>query len=194
MEEPNQLLEPEPDKFSAIDQFIHDIDETDDAETVEAKQAFNDALISNTELEMLHRENIEHGMGSNIEDIWTLRRDADISVTQDLDFMENMEKISQGFAHNQLVEDLDRQLPVLTPRVNTTDRVIEDLTAGLADLEVSTPKHKTEENIINIESSEDQDPTPTTDVEANPILDVVNIESSEDQDPAPITETEDTPI
>ena len=62
---------------------------------MEAKQAFNDALISNTELELLHRENIELGSGSTMEDIWTLRRDADISLTQDLDFMENKEKISQ---------------------------------------------------------------------------------------------------
>ena len=75
VEEPTQLLEPDPDKFPDIDQYIHDIDETDNPETVEAKQAFNDALISNTELELLHRENIEHGSGSTMEDIWTLRRD-----------------------------------------------------------------------------------------------------------------------
>ena len=131
---------------------------------------------------MLHTEAIEQGLGSNIEDIWTLRRDPDMSEIQDLDFMESMEEISHNFAHNTLVENLDTQLPVLTDTVNTPDSAMEALTTDLAVLEISTPhtanrtwleqqwnQIKTEDRIINIESSEEQDQPPLTNAEVPPI-------------------------
>ena len=88
---------------------------------------------------MLHREAIEQGMGSNIEDIWTLRRDPEMSETQDLDFVETMEEISHNFAHNTVVENLDTQLPVLASTVNVPDSAMEALTTDLAALEISPP-------------------------------------------------------
>ena len=180
--ESDHELEPEPDKFSEIDKFIHDIEESDDDETIEAKHAFNDALISNTELEMLHREAIEQGLGSTVEDIWTLRRDPDMSEIEDLDFKESMDEISTNFANNSLVENQTTQLPVVTHTASNPDIAMEALTSDLAALEISMPKPasrtwleqqwnqvKTEDEIINIESSEDQDLTPITDAEVTPI-------------------------
>ena len=85
-----------------------------------------------------------------------------------------MDEISTNFANNSLVENQTTQLP---------DIAMEALTSDLAALEISTPKPasrtwleqqwnqvKTEDEIINIESSEDQDPPPVTDAEVPPIL------------------------
>ena len=115
MPEPEPDPEPEHDKFSEINKYVHDIEEADDKKTIKAKDAYNQALISNTELEMLHKEAIEHGSGSNIEDIWAIRSESTHSETQDLDFIENMDKFQHSFAHNTMIEDLDKQLPVLAP-------------------------------------------------------------------------------
>ena len=96
--------------------------------------------------------------------------------------MESMEEISINFANNTLVENLDTQLPVLTHTANTPDIAMEALTTDLAALEISTPNTanktwleqqwnqvKTEDGIINIESSEEQDLPPLTDAEVPPI-------------------------
>ena len=131
---------------------------------------------------MLHREAIEQGLGSTVEDIWTLRRDPDMSEIEDLDCKKSMDKISTNFTNNSLVENETTQLPVETHTASNPDIAMEALTSDHAALEISTPKPasrtwleqqwnqvKTEDEIINIESSEDQDPPPVTYAEVPPI-------------------------
>ena len=98
-----------------------------------------------------------------------------------------MERLSLHFAHNQLVEQLDNQLPVLSPKLNPMDSAIEDLTTGLAALEISLPNQR-----VNTESPTLQEHDPI-DEAVTTTLDIITIESSEDQDLVPFAGTEYTP-
>ena len=68
-----------------------------------------------------------------------LSRESNHPATHDLDFAENMEQFHHSFAHNTMIEDLDKQLPVLAYKNTSQDDAVEAITADLAALEISTP-------------------------------------------------------
>ena len=135
----HQLESNEPDSLTDIGQYVHDIVDDDDEDTVEAKDAFNQALITSTELEIMHREAIDHGSGTTIDKLWNLRSTSDQLKVTHLEVEDPTDRLQYSFAHNTMIEDLDLTLPIIQPRETSSDTTMDILTNNFASIEISMP-------------------------------------------------------
>ena len=64
---------PENRTITDIGQYVHEIIEDNNKLTIEAKDPYNQALITNTELDLTCREALDHGLGTIVSELWDLR-------------------------------------------------------------------------------------------------------------------------
>ena len=98
---------PDTDNLTDIGQYVHDIIEDDDEETVEAKDAYNQALITSAALEALHREAVDLGSGTTVDELWNLRPTSDPAKDNDPQMEDPIDKLTYSFAHNSMDDVLD---------------------------------------------------------------------------------------
>ena len=111
------------DNITDIGQYIHEIIEGDDEETIKAKDAYNQALITSAELELLHREALDHGSGTTVSELWDLRPPSFQEEANDTETQDPINRLTYSFAHNSMDEVLDLTLPVIqlvVPQLDTS--------------------------------------------------------------------------
>ena len=52
--------------------FVHQITDSDDSDKAEAKRCFNEQLISNSEIEIIHQKKLETQSAIGLESLWDL--------------------------------------------------------------------------------------------------------------------------
>ena len=115
------------DIITDIGQYIHEIIEGDDEETVKAKDAYNQALITSAELELLHREALDHGSGTTVSELWNLRPTSFQDEDNDPQTKDPIGRLTYSISQNSMDKMLNLTLPVIQPIVPAVDTSVGEL-------------------------------------------------------------------